>query len=71
MRAAWSQTDTRTGQGEFPCEPFTQTTTGTGLDISSIELVTSSTTADAIHYRVKGWLADMSTPSDWDACRAR
>jgi hypothetical protein len=66
MRAGWTQTDTHTGQGEFPCDPFSKTTTGNGTDVSDIELVATSATGDTIHYRVKSWVAEMNTKSDWD-----
>jgi hypothetical protein len=66
MRADWIETATQTGQGEFPCDPSSTTTNGTGLIVTDIELKEISATGDEIHYRVKSWLGDMGTTSDWD-----
>lgn len=66
MRAAWTETVTQTGRGDFPCDPFTRTTQGTGLDVSDIELREVSMTAQAITYRVVGWVAEQNTQSPWD-----
>ncbi|WGX96527.1 CARDB domain-containing protein [Nocardioides sp. L-11A] len=66
LRADWSATSTRTGRGQFPCDPSTTTTEGTVLDISSIELTQVAATAGGITYRVVGWVGEQNTPSDWD-----
>ncbi|WP_418060726.1 CARDB domain-containing protein [Pimelobacter simplex] len=66
MRAAWTDTSKQTGQGQFPCENTSRTTTGTGLDVSDIELKQVAITTSAITYRVVGWVAEQGTPSDWD-----
>ncbi|MCR1781141.1 hypothetical protein KVF89_01220 [Nocardioides carbamazepini] len=66
LRADWTATTTRTGRGQFPCDPSTTTTQGTVLDVSSIELAEVSSTASGITYRVVGWLGEQNTPSEWD-----
>lgn len=66
MRAGWTDTTTQTGRGEHPCDSFTKTTQGIGLDVSDIELTEVSVTAQAITYRVVGWVAEQNTTSDWD-----
>ena len=66
MRAGWTDTTTYTGRGQYPCDPWTRTTTGTGLDVSAIELKEVSSSAFKITYRVVGWEAEQGTTSDWD-----
>ncbi|WP_377320196.1 CARDB domain-containing protein [Pimelobacter simplex] len=66
MRADWTETSKQTGQGEFPCDNTSRTTTGTGLDVSDIELKQVASTTHAITYRVVGWVAEQGTTSDWD-----
>lgn len=66
MRAAWTETDKQTGQGQFPCENSTRTTTGTGLDVSDIELKEVARDTRTSTYRVVRWVAEQGTTSDWD-----
>lgn len=66
MRAAWTDTSKQTGQGQFPCENTSRTTTGTGLDVSDIELKEVARDSRTSTYRVVGWVAEQGTPSDWD-----
>lgn len=66
MRAAWTETNKQTGQGQFPCENSSRTTTGTGLDVSDIELKEVARDVHTSTYRVVGWVAEQGTPSDWD-----
>lgn len=66
MRAAWSQTETRTGKGDRPCEASTRTTTGNELDVSSIDFVETSMSSHEIRYKPSAWKADMNTTSPWD-----
>lgn len=66
LRADWTATTTRTGHGQFPCDPSSTTTGGTVLDVSSIELTRVASSALGDTYRVVGWVGEQNTPSDWD-----
>jgi hypothetical protein len=65
MAAGWTETETHSGRGDLPCDAFSKTTAGSGLRVTDIELKSVSTTADAIRYRVVGWMGDGGTASEW------
>lgn len=66
LRASWTETDTYTGRGADPCDPYSKTTTGGELTPNDIDFVEKSRSGKSIYYRVESFLGDMGTTSRWD-----